>query len=112
VPPVETLHSWDLSTQEARDLQLELAARVDVTRPLTSFATVAGADISYELRGKWLYAAVVVLRAKTWEVVEQSEAEFPLACPVPGRRVSLIYAEPFSSPSQLLETVPTSTRRC
>jgi deoxyribonuclease V len=85
VPPVESLHSWDLSTQEARDLQLELAARVDVTRPLTSFATVAGADISYELRGKWLYAAVVVLRAGTWELVEQSEivteAKFPY---VPG----------------------------
>jgi hypothetical protein len=29
VPPVETLHSWELSTQEARDLQLELAACVD-----------------------------------------------------------------------------------
>jgi deoxyribonuclease V len=85
VPPVETLHSWDLSTQEARDLQLELAARVDVTRPLTSFATVAGADISYQLRGKWLYAAIVLLRAGTWEVVEQSEivteAKFPY---VPG----------------------------
>jgi deoxyribonuclease V len=85
VPPVKTLHSWDLSTQAARDLQLELAARVDVTRPLTSFETVAGADISYELRGKWLYAAVVVLRAGTWDVIERSEvvmeARFPY---VPG----------------------------
>ena len=54
-------------------------------RPLTSFETVAGADISYELRGKWLYAAVVVLRAGTWEVIERSEvvmeAKFPY---VPG----------------------------
>ena len=85
MPPVETLHSWDLSTQQARDLQLELAARVDVTRPLTSMETVAGADISYELRGKWLYAAIVVLRADTWEVIERSEvvmeAKFPY---VPG----------------------------
>jgi deoxyribonuclease V len=85
VPPVETLHSWDLSTQAARDLQLELAGRVDVTRPLTSFETVAGADISYELREKWLYAAIVVLRSKTWEVAERSEivteAKFPY---VPG----------------------------
>jgi deoxyribonuclease V len=85
VPSVETLHSWDLSTQEARDLQLALAARVDVMPPLTSFATVAGADISYELRGKWLYTAIVLLRAGTWEVVERSEfvteAKFPY---VPG----------------------------
>jgi len=85
VPPVKTLHSWDLSTPQARDLQLELAARVNVTRPLTSFETVAGADVSYELRGKWLYAAIVVLRAGTWEVIETSEvvaeAKFPY---VPG----------------------------
>jgi deoxyribonuclease V len=85
VPPVETLHSWDLNTKQARDLQLELAARVDVTRPVTSFETVAGADISYELRGKWLYAAVVVLQAGTWEIIERSEivteAKFPY---VPG----------------------------
>jgi deoxyribonuclease V len=85
VPSVKTIHSWDLSTQQARDLQLELAARVNQSQPLTSFETVAGADISYELRGKWLYAAVVVLRAGTWEVVERSEivteAKFPY---VPG----------------------------
>ena len=29
MPEMETLHSWDLSTAEARDLQLDLAARVD-----------------------------------------------------------------------------------
>ena len=49
------------------------------------FDTVAGADVSYDLRGKWLYAAVVVLRAETWEVIDRSgvvaEARFPY---VPG----------------------------
>ncbi len=46
---------------------------------------MAGADVSYELRGKWLYAAVVVLRMGTWEVIDRSEitaeARFPY---VPG----------------------------
>jgi deoxyribonuclease V len=46
---------------------------------------VAGADVSYELRGKWLYAAIVVLRVGTWEVIDRSgiiaEARFPY---VPG----------------------------
>ncbi len=85
MPEVETLHSWDLSTAEARDLQLNLAARVDRSRPMASVETVAGADVSYELRGKWLYAAVVVLRVGTWEVLDRSgiiaEARFPY---VPG----------------------------
>jgi deoxyribonuclease V len=82
---VETLHSWDLSTAEARDLQLDLAARVDRTRVLPAIETVAGADVSYEIRGKWLYASVVVLRMGTWEVIDRSgiiaEARFPY---VPG----------------------------
>jgi deoxyribonuclease V len=85
MPEVETLHSWDVSTAEARDLQLELAARVDRSPAMLPIETVAGADVSYELRGKWLYAAVVVLRVETWKVIDQSaivaEARFPY---VPG----------------------------
>jgi len=80
-----TLHSWDLTTALARDLQLRLAAQVDARRPLPPYTTVAGADVSYDLRGKWLHAAVVVLRAETFEVIDRSgvvaEAKFPY---VPG----------------------------
>jgi deoxyribonuclease V len=78
-------HSWDLTTAEARDLQLRLAARVDSTRALPRYMTVGGADVSYDRRGKWLYAAVVVVRAETFELIERSgvvaEARFPY---VPG----------------------------
>jgi deoxyribonuclease V len=85
MPEVETLHSWNVSTAEARDLQLDLAARVDRSRAMAPIETVAGADVSYDLRGKWLYAAVVVLRMGTWEVIDRSgiiaEARFPY---VPG----------------------------
>jgi deoxyribonuclease V len=74
-----------LTTAEARDLQLRLAARVDSNRDLPSYATVGGADVSYELRGKWLHAAVVVLRADDFEVIDRAgvvaEAKFPY---VPG----------------------------
>jgi len=74
-----------LTTAEARDLQLRLAAAVDARRPLPRYTTVAGADVSYDLRGKWLHAAVVVLRAETFEVIDRSgvvaEAKFPY---VPG----------------------------
>ncbi len=54
-------------------------------RQLPELHTVGGADVSYERRGKWLHAAVVVLRMGTWEVVDRSgiiaEARFPY---VPG----------------------------
>ena len=58
---------------------------MDSKRALPQYATVAGADVSYNLRGKWLHAAVVVLRADTFEVIARSgvvaEAKFPY---VPG----------------------------
>jgi deoxyribonuclease V len=85
MPRKSGLHSWDLTTAEARDLQLRLAAQVDAARPLERYSTVAGADVSYDRRGKWLHAAVVVLRADTFELIDRSgivaEAKFPY---VPG----------------------------
>ena len=82
---VPDLHSWDVTTAEARDLQLRLASQVDARGPLPSYETIAGADVSYHRRAKWLHAAVVVLRAGTFEVLDRSgvlaEAKFPY---VPG----------------------------
>ncbi len=79
------LHSWDLTTAEARDLQLRLAGCVDATRQLEAYETLSGADVSYDKRAKWLHAAVVVLRAGTFEVLDRSGivalARFPY---VPG----------------------------
>jgi deoxyribonuclease V len=85
VPKVKPLHSWDLDTTQARDLQKELAGRVDTTGPLLKWTTVAGADVSYDIKGRWLFAAVVVLDAATLELIEWAgavdEAKFPY---VPG----------------------------
>jgi deoxyribonuclease V len=82
---VPDLHSWDLTTALARDLQLRLASQIDSRRPLPTYETIAGADVSYDRRAKWLHAAVVVLRAGTFEVLDRSgvlaEARFPY---VPG----------------------------
>ena len=79
------LHSWDLDTTEARDLQKKLAARVDAHRPLPPYQTIGGADVSYNKWSPTLFAAVVVLRADTLELIERAgvvaEAAFPY---VPG----------------------------
>ncbi len=79
------LHAWDLSTAEARALQLELAARVDSKRPLGPYRTIGGADVSYNKYSPTLFAAVVVLRADTLGVIDRAgviaRAGFPY---VPG----------------------------
>ena len=79
------LHSWEVTTAEARELQLRLAAQINTKPPLEAYKTIAGADVSYDKRAKWLHAAVVVLHAATFEVLERvgvlAEAKFPY---VPG----------------------------
>jgi deoxyribonuclease V len=79
------LHRWDLSPAEARALQEELAASVDVTRPLPDWTTLAAADVSFDRFGTELYAAVIVFRRGTMEVLQKVGVAAPAAFPyVPG----------------------------
>ena len=82
---IARLHSWDVDPKEARAIQESLAGRVDVSTPLGPYETIAAADVSFNKFEPWLYAAVVVVRAGTFEVVERvgvtAEARFPY---VPG----------------------------
>lgn len=81
----ESIHRWELDPAGARALQRELAERVITDRPLGSYETVGGADVSFNKYSPTLYAAVVVLRADTLEVIDRAgvvaEATFPY---VPG----------------------------
>ncbi|MCC6417869.1 MAG: deoxyribonuclease V [Gemmataceae bacterium] len=82
---IHSLHPWELSFAEAAALQRELAPRIDTHTPLTRFELIAGADISYNRYSPRHYAAVVVLRAPDWEVVEVQEAVRDVMFPyVPG----------------------------
>jgi deoxyribonuclease V len=79
------LHRWDLSVAEARAVQQRLRDAVSEEDRLGPVRLVAGADVSYDRRDPTLYAAVVVLDARSLETVEVSsvtaEARFPY---VPG----------------------------
>ena len=79
------LHAWDLSPAAARALQVELAGRVDTGTPLGPCDLIAAADVSYDKGDEELYAAVVVVRAGTFELVERVGVAGPAAFPyVPG----------------------------
>ena len=78
-------HAWDLDPAEARALQVELARQVDTSTPLGPWQTVAATDVSFDRGGEELYAAVVVVRAGTFELVERVGVAGPAAFPyVPG----------------------------
>ena len=76
-------HRWDVSTAEARRIQLTLRDRVSFENSLGEVRTVAGVDVG--MRGDVARAAVVVLAYPAMEPVEQSLTEMTAAMPyVPG----------------------------
>jgi deoxyribonuclease V len=81
---VRTLHSWDVSPQEAMAIQLTLGSqlRLHGTGP---FATVAGIDVAYDKRSKQMFAGVVVMSDDGCELLEfataTANADFPY---IPG----------------------------
>ena len=74
-------HPWDLTPAEARSLQLDLAKAVDVRSPLPAWRTLAAADVSFDRGSEVLYAAVVVVLADTFEVIERVGLEAPAKFP-------------------------------
>lgn len=87
---VKTLHSFDVSTREAEEIQGRLREMIVLKPPRTGFTLVAGADVSFPgaVRGRGANrarAGVVVLDAKTLETVEESLSETECRFPyVPG----------------------------
>ncbi|HWS53683.1 MAG TPA: deoxyribonuclease V [Pyrinomonadaceae bacterium] len=79
------LHEWSLTPREAVELQKRLRERVRIEPLGKKVETVAGADISFNKFDPTIYAAVVVLRLPSLEVIEEvgivSETRFPY---VPG----------------------------
>jgi deoxyribonuclease V len=82
---ISKLHSWDVTPTEAVALQRELAAQIEIDRPLKKCELIAGADCSYSRGSPKFYAAVVVLRTADWSIVETQgvvgESPFPY---IPG----------------------------
>lgn len=82
---IRPLHGWDLDAREALALQKELAGRVDVSRPLGPWRTIAAADVSFNRGGETLYAAVVLLEAGSLGLIERVGVAGPARFPyIPG----------------------------
>jgi deoxyribonuclease V len=79
------LHDWNLSPQEAVQLQKELRDKV-LLQPLPRMPQfVAGADISFNKFSETIYAGIVVLKLPEFEVIETAgvvaQTQFPY---IPG----------------------------
>lgn len=79
------LHSWHVSTAEAREIQRSLASQVVRKSEIDVPRLIAGADISHEDERGMAKAAVVVLRFPELVLIETSVIEQRVEFPyVPG----------------------------
>jgi deoxyribonuclease V len=76
-------HPWDVSTAEAKAIQLSLRDKISFEPDFDEVSTVAGVDVG--MAGDMARAAVVVLSYPALEPVEQRLAEVPISMPyIPG----------------------------
>lgn len=77
----QNLHDWDVSTERAREIQLELREKLRVEPIAGPVECVAGADVSFERGSDDVFAAAVALDADTLEPLSvgraRGEAVFP-----------------------------------
>jgi len=78
-------HPWNLSEEQALQLQQELATKVIKYDQLNEIQLIAGVDVAYAKENDKLVAAVVILDADTLDVVESVTAEDNVQFPyIPG----------------------------
>ncbi len=81
----QTLHSWDMTAEEARAQQAALRGRVSLTDGFGEIHTVAGVDVSLNGDTNEGYAVVVVLSYPDFQILEARYAAGPLRMPyIPG----------------------------
>jgi deoxyribonuclease V len=79
------LHRWDLAPAEAREIQVELARRVERQDRLGAVRHVAGIDVGFEDSGRVTRAAVALLSFPDLALVKQALVRVPTSFPyVPG----------------------------
>ncbi|HEV8717260.1 MAG TPA: deoxyribonuclease V [Candidatus Binatia bacterium] len=79
------LHRWDVSQEEAVEIQKRLRAQLDLQSEPEKIETVAGIDVSYDKGSDWLFAAIVVLRLPDLQVIDTASTTTLVPFPyVPG----------------------------
>ena len=81
----KSLHQWNLSYAEARNLQSRLAGKVEFVKLKQKPQLIAGLDCSINKNGKKICAAVIVTRFGDFEIIETKSATADLTFPyIPG----------------------------
>jgi len=82
---MKKLHSWNLSYAQARDLQRQLAGRVQFTPIGKRPELIAGLDCAFSKDGERILSAAVILKLPDFELIETKSASRKVTFPyIPG----------------------------
>jgi deoxyribonuclease V len=75
------LHPWEVSPEEAVQIQKELARRIVLEDFPARIETVAGVDVSFSPGGEEAYGAVIILKFPDLLPIERVRIKAPLKFP-------------------------------
>ncbi len=81
----DQLHSWNVTIQQAKSLQKELAEKIELTPLKETPRLIAGLDCAFSKNGKQILAVAVVMRFDDFQIVETADAVCDVTFPyIPG----------------------------
>jgi deoxyribonuclease V len=82
---MRALHPWNVSVDQALEIQDRLRNQVILTRTFSELKTIAGADVAYSKDGKHQFGAIAVLSFPGMEILSSATSPGEISFPyIPG----------------------------
>jgi deoxyribonuclease V len=82
---MKPLHSWNVSVEEAIQIQKAFKERIILKRTFSKVRTIGGGDVAYSKSGNLLFGAIVVLSFPDMEILDMATANGKISFPyIPG----------------------------
>jgi len=78
---MKPLHSWDVSLEEAVQIQEALQEQIILTKTFSRVKTIGGGDVAYSKEENLLYGAIVVLSFPEMEILDTATADGKIPFP-------------------------------
>jgi deoxyribonuclease V len=82
---IKPLHSWEVSIEEALQIQENLKDHLVLKKTFSSLETIGGADVAYSINKNSIFGAIVVLSYPEMEPIDRATANGKISFPyIPG----------------------------
>ena len=78
---MKPLHSWNVSVEEAIQIQEALKNRIILKKTFSKVRTIGGGDVAYSKNGNLLFGAIVILSFPDMEILDMATADGQIPFP-------------------------------